>query len=124
MTTTPTPPYPTPPWHALRLVYPDIELDTRVLSAIASEQCDTGAAIAIRCGDYASALNVYATSGYYSDVLEAKRQNCTETCPKHGPTHVTDSGSYSGYAGGSCHFTRLACGCTDRDESADVAAAI
>ena len=46
-------------------------------------------------------------------------------CPtgKHGDTTIVEFGSFTGYAGGKCYVTELACGCTDLDESADVRAA-
>jgi len=46
-------------------------------------------------------------------------------CPtgKHGDTTIVGFGSFTGYAGGKCYVTELACGCTDLDESADVRAA-
>jgi hypothetical protein len=47
----------------------------------------------------------------------------TETCKKHGPQEVVDSDSYTGFAGGSCYWYRLACGCQQVDESDDIRAA-
>lgn len=44
-------------------------------------------------------------------------------CPRHGETQVTGQSSYTGFAGGRCYLTELECGCTDADESADIAAA-
>lgn len=44
-------------------------------------------------------------------------------CPRHGPTTVVSSGTYTGYAGGRCYYAELGCGCTDADESGDVEAA-
>jgi hypothetical protein len=44
-------------------------------------------------------------------------------CTKHGATKSIEFGSFTGYAGGTCYFERFECGCSDLDESADVAAA-
>lgn len=44
-------------------------------------------------------------------------------CPRHGWTRVTGGDSFTGFAGGTSYLTYLACGCTDADESGDVAAA-
>jgi hypothetical protein len=48
----------------------------------------------------------------------------TVTCPRcRGEQEITDSGSGTGFAGGSIYWTNLACGHVDMDESDDVRAA-
>lgn len=50
--------------------------------------------------------------------------NPTTICSKHGEVEYTDQvQTFTGYAGGQCSTIRLACGCWDMDESADVRAA-
>ena len=44
-------------------------------------------------------------------------------CARHGEQEVTGGGSFTGYAGGRSYWLELACGCTQMDESGDVAAA-
>jgi hypothetical protein len=48
-------------------------------------------------------------------------------CPmkpdEHGVQEIVDGGSFTGFAGGSCYWTELACGCYDMDESDDIRAA-
>jgi hypothetical protein len=44
-------------------------------------------------------------------------------CAKHGEVRITNSGGYTGFAGGACYFDELSCGCYDVDESDDVRAA-
>jgi hypothetical protein len=45
-------------------------------------------------------------------------------CPNgHGYQKITDSGSFSGFAGGTSYYANLECGDVLMDESADVAAA-
>jgi hypothetical protein len=46
-----------------------------------------------------------------------------DECPKHGQVNVMDWGSYTGFAGGSCYWVRLSCGCQPHDESNDLLAA-
>ena len=50
-------------------------------------------------------------------------ETLTLTCPRHGEQPVTGCVAFTGYAGGTCYAHQLACGCTDLDESGDVAAA-
>lgn len=44
-------------------------------------------------------------------------------CPTHGWQAITHTGSFTGYAGGTCYVATLACGCGGVDESADIRAA-
>lgn len=44
-------------------------------------------------------------------------------CVKHGYVAVSDSGSTSGFAGGTVNWAQLACGCFDMDETGDMEAA-
>jgi hypothetical protein len=53
----------------------------------------------------------------------AAEQPWTGWCDEHGYQHVDDAGSGSGFAGGRVYWTDLACGCTQVDETGDVAAA-
>jgi hypothetical protein len=46
-----------------------------------------------------------------------------EECSKHGEQEIVEEGSFTGYAGGTCTWALLACGCYAQDESADIAAA-
>jgi hypothetical protein len=41
----------------------------------------------------------------------------------HGMQEIVDGGSFTGFAGGRCYYTELACGCIDMDETNDVNAA-
>ncbi len=44
-------------------------------------------------------------------------------CKKHGPQAVDGVDTYTGFAGGTCYWYRLACGCQIVDESDDLRAA-
>lgn len=46
----------------------------------------------------------------------------SEQCEKHGATFIADERAYSGFAGGSCYWWKLACGCESVDESDDLRA--
>lgn len=61
--------------------------------------------------DHGSCAEAYRTQPAFVD------------CPKHGQVTITDSGSYTGFAGGTCYWAELSCGCHDVDESDDVRAA-
>jgi hypothetical protein len=47
----------------------------------------------------------------------------TLPCRRHGEQEIESQGSGSGFAGGTVYWIRLACGCTEMDESGDVRAA-
>jgi hypothetical protein len=44
-------------------------------------------------------------------------------CRKHGLQEVAEDREYTGFAGGTCVWWRLTCGCQSVDESADLEAA-
>jgi hypothetical protein len=52
-----------------------------------------------------------------------EQEEPTIECSKHGTQSITDSDTYTGFAGGGCYWHQLACGCHSVDESADVRAA-
>jgi len=61
--------------------------------------------------------------GCRHDSCMAVEAAAAEMCEKHGWQQVTDMGSGAGFAGGRIYWTTLACGCTDMDETGDVAGA-
>jgi hypothetical protein len=54
----------------------------------------------------------------------AAQENPMLWCESHGWQQIVDSNSFPGYAGGAVYVNTLTCGCTDLDETADLAAAI
>lgn len=44
-------------------------------------------------------------------------------CERHGTQAIIATGSYTGYAGTTCYWVEMSCGCTDNDESNELGAA-
>jgi hypothetical protein len=67
------------------------------------------------------------TTGFGNyQVTSALRELAAEPtlpCRRHGEQEIESQGSGSGFAGGTVYWLRLACGCTEMDESGDVRAA-
>ena len=60
---------------------------------------------------------------YTPEELLAMEDDNDSYCMTHPDATITEEGGYSGFAGGSCYWATLSCGCTIVDEDDDVRAA-